>query len=140
MDDVANVTGEHYGRLFAGFSDASFWDEPTRLLRTRLERNGIDPARFAGCTVLDSGCGGGRYTVAWRLLGAGHAMGVDVSSTGLEDARRRVAATGVTDVTFEQGSVLAMYSFAATPRRRFLNGVLHHTTDCRRGSASWCVR
>src|SRR5438128_6921007 len=49
---VEATTGEHYGRLFQPFSDASFWDEPRQLLQTRLERNDIDSARFRGKRVL----------------------------------------------------------------------------------------
>ena len=50
---VETVTGEHYGNLFREFSQESYWDEPVRLLRTRLERNDIDVRRLAGRAVLD---------------------------------------------------------------------------------------
>ena len=132
-DDVERVTGEHYGRLFEAFADASFWDEPKKLLQHRLERNGVSLESIKGKTVLDAGCGGGRYTVAWRLLGAASAVGVDVSTTGLADARKRVAQARIDNVEFKEGNVLQLpfpdHAFDIV----FSNGVLHHSVDWARG-------
>ena len=94
------VTGEHYGQLFSAFSDDSYFREPTQLLRERLLRNGFDLSRFCGTKVLDAGCGGGRYTVAWRLLGAAIATGIDTSEIGITDARRRAQQAEIDGVTF----------------------------------------
>ncbi|MGH9901715.1 MAG: class I SAM-dependent methyltransferase [Pyrinomonadaceae bacterium] len=133
--DVKEVTGEHYGRLFREFSSASFWDEPVRLLRQRLERNGIAVADIKDKRVLDAGCGGGRYTVAWRLLGAKPVVGLDVSTTGLTDAKRRAAEAGIDGVVFERGNVLDLHFAADTFDVVYSNGVLHHTTDWAKGVA-----
>jgi SAM-dependent methyltransferase len=135
---VKEVTGEHYGRLFEKFSQTSFWGETVRLLRTRLERNGIPLSELAGKHVLDAGCGGGRYTVAWRLLGAERATGLDISPVNVADARRRVEPSGEgggqgDGVEFEQGDVLNLPYADATFDIVFSNGVLHHTEDWRRG-------
>lgn len=130
---VASVTGEHYGQLFRAFSDTSYWDEPVRLLRDRLDRNGIDRSALSTQTVLDAGCGGGRYTVAWKLLGAKSVTGFDISETGLADARRRAEAAKIADVTFQQGSVLELPFAQDTFDVVYSNGVLHHTTDWARG-------
>jgi SAM-dependent methyltransferase len=130
---IEEETGEHYGRLFEAFGSASFWEEPRHLLQTRLDRNGVDPSRYRGRRVLDAGCGGGRYTVAWRLLGARHVTGIDISAVGIEDARRRVTAQGVGDIVFHQGSVLELPCADASFDVVFSNGVLHHTTDWRQG-------
>jgi SAM-dependent methyltransferase len=127
--EVAEVTGEHYGRLFAAFSASSYLYEPTRLLRTRLERNGIDPEIAVGKEVLDSGCGGGRYSVAWRQLGARRVTGLDISATGIDDATRRVSEAKIEGVVFRQGSVLELPFGDQSFDIVFSNGVLHHTTD-----------
>lgn len=132
---VAQVTGEHYGQLFRAFSKTSYWEEPARLLRERLERNGIEAAAWQGRRVLDAGCGGGRYTVAWHLLGAGSATGLDISETGLTDARARVADAEVANVNFDQGSVLQLPYEDNAFEIVFSNGVLHHTTDWKTGVA-----
>lgn len=129
--DVAVDTGQHYGNLFAGFSPTSYFDEPAKLLRDRLERNGITVP--AGASVLDAGCGGGRYTVAWTRVGAAEATGVDISEIGIADARRRADEAGTTGVRFEQGSVLDLPYEEGSFDVVFSNGVLHHTTDWEQG-------
>ena len=132
-DAVEAVTGEHYGWLFKAFSSKSFFDEPLHLLRTRLERNDIDLAGLEEKTVLDAGCGGGRYTVAWRLLGARAVVGVDISEVGLADARARVVAAEVEGVRFVQSNVLTLPFGDDAFDVVFSNGVLHHTLDWRQG-------
>lgn len=54
--------------------------------------------------VLDIGCGTGQTTRnAARVATSGSALGVDISEEMLERARRRSAAEGVFNVTFERG-------------------------------------
>jgi ubiquinone/menaquinone biosynthesis C-methylase UbiE len=132
---IEEITGEHYGQLFKQFSDSSYWDEPARLLRERLERNGISLAEIEGKTVVDVGCGGGRYSVAWRLLGAKTVVGYDVSATGIADARRRVEAAGIDGVTFQEGNVLSLPFADDSFDIVYSNGVLHHTVDWKTGVA-----
>jgi ubiquinone/menaquinone biosynthesis C-methylase UbiE len=130
---VAATTGAHYGRLFERFSSTSFWDEPRELLRTRLERNGIPLDCIRDRSVLDAGCGGGRYSVAWRLLGAGSVTGLDVSATGIGSARDRVLSAGIDGVSFGQGNVLDLPCEDNAFDIVFSNGVLHHTVEWQRG-------
>jgi predicted TPR repeat methyltransferase len=132
---VEGMTGDHYGRLFKEFSSTSYWDEPARLLSLRLARNEIDLDSLKGKEVLDAGCGGGRYTVAWRLLGAKRAVGIDLSSIGVEDARLRVAEADISGVEFEEGSVLEVPFRDDSFDIVFSNGVLHHTVDWKAGVA-----
>ncbi len=132
-EDVKQVTGEHYGRLFEAFGDRSYWDEPKALLEQRLSRNEINPDAWRSKTVLDAGCGGGRYTTAWHLLGAGECVGVDVSKVGLENARKRVAQAQIDGVSFVEGDVLALPLEADQFDVVFSNGVLHHTSDWNQG-------
>lgn len=132
-ESVEEITGEHYGQLFKQFSDSSYWDEPVRLLRERLERNSISISDLKGKSVLDVGCGGGRYSAAWRLLGAKRVIGYDVSATGIADARQRVEAAGISDVFFHEGNVLSLPFADNAFDIVFSNGVLHHTTDWQKG-------
>jgi ubiquinone/menaquinone biosynthesis C-methylase UbiE len=133
VDGVEQATGEHYGPLFRDFTRTSYWDEPTALLRVRLERNEISENRFASKRVLDAGCGGGRYTVAWRTLGAAEAVGVDISEINIQDASRRVAEAGLTGVEFRQGNALSLPFPDSEFDVVFSNGVLHHTVDWKKG-------
>ena len=67
----------------------------------------------AGAAVLDIGCGTGRSTrEAARSAAPGPVIGVDLSSQMLEEARRRAAAEGLTNVSFEQADV-QVHPFAA---------------------------
>lgn len=133
--DVAQVTAAHYGRLFRQFSVVSYFDEPSSLLRQRLQRNRIDERLWLRKRVLDAGCGGGRYTVAWKLLGARQATGVDLSESGIADARARVANAHICGVDFEIGDVLALPFPSDQFDVVFSNGVLHHTVNWRAGIA-----
>ena len=131
--DVKDVTGNHYGHLFKEFSAKSYWDEPAKLLRQRLERNGIAISDIRHKSVLDAGCGGGRYSVAWRMLGACPVTGVDISPVNIADAEGRVAASDIDSVSFKHGDVLNLPVDDDEFDIVFSNGVLHHTSDWRRG-------
>ncbi len=50
-----------------------------------------------GFTVLDVGCGPGRYSVALAGAGAGRVVGVDVSASMIAIAREQAARAGCTD-------------------------------------------
>jgi ubiquinone/menaquinone biosynthesis C-methylase UbiE len=133
--DIEDVTGEHYGRLFREFSPASYWDEPVDLLSLRLSRNEIDTTSLDAKEVLDAGCGGGRYTVAWRLLGAGRAVGIDLSPLNIADACERVRQAGIEQVEFKVGNVLDLPFADDSFDIVFSNGVLHHTLNWEMGVA-----
>lgn len=135
VDDppVEKVTGAHYGALFGSFSAHSYWEEPRELLGVRLRRNEIETASLPGQHILDAGCGGGRYTVAWRLLGAGRVTGVDISPTNIATAQRRMDEAGIDGVAFAEGNVLALPFPDGTFDGVFSNGVLHHTPDWKTG-------
>jgi ubiquinone/menaquinone biosynthesis C-methylase UbiE len=136
---IEAVTGEHYGKLFENFSTSAFWDEPANLLKLRLDRNGIDLNELPRKRVLDAGCGNGRYTAAWRLIGARQAVGVDISPLNIATACRRVEQLNINGVTFEQGNALELPFPDNSFDIVFSNGVLHHTVDWRAGVAE-CMR
>jgi ubiquinone/menaquinone biosynthesis C-methylase UbiE len=83
--------------------------------------------------VLDAGCGGGRYSVAWKALGAASVLGVDLSEKGIDDARRRVADYSIDDVEFRIASVHDLPIDDSSVDIVFSNGVLHHSTDWEKG-------
>lgn len=87
MDAVADCDGVESGRA---------------LLADRLQ---VRP----GMALLDLGCGPGTQTVALaaRLLPGGRAVGMDLSQTMIDEARRRVAGTDL-PVEFEVGDALAL--------------------------------
>ncbi|WP_026953128.1 class I SAM-dependent methyltransferase [Algoriphagus mannitolivorans] len=132
IEEIESETGSHYGNLFKNFDADKYFNEATELLKIRLERNGIFPDDISSKTVLDAGCGGGRYSVAWKQLGAQKVTGVDFSKIGIESAKERLKTVDidvhyqiedVVNLSFENDSFDIVYS----------NGVLHHTRDCRKG-------
>lgn len=134
--EFLHATAEHYGELFKAFDHRSFRDEPVKLLSQRLRRNGFDPAEVAERKlVLDAGCGGGRYAVAWQALGAKFVMGVDFAWKGIHDAMARVEGSGLAGLRFIQGDVLNLPFKDNAFDVVFSNGVLHHTVDWRKGIA-----
>lgn len=130
---VEKMTGEHYGRLFREFSKESFASEPARLLNERLTRNNVTLPDLKSARVLDAGCGGGRYSVAWHLLGAHDVLGVDLSEPGVADARARAEAMQLQGVRFEHADVVELPLERDSFDIVFSNGVLHHTRDWARG-------
>jgi len=128
---VEQSTAEHYGRLFENFDAKSYFEEPANLLRARLERNGIPLESIQGKRVLDDGCGGGRYSAAWKKLGAGEVVGCDLSSKNIETATKH--ANGVAGLRFMEADCLNLPFKDGEFEIVFSNGVLHHTTDCARG-------
>ncbi|HXY91009.1 MAG TPA: methyltransferase domain-containing protein, partial [Acidimicrobiia bacterium] len=67
----------------------------------------------AGTRVLDVGCGNGQNTrAAARLAVGGEAVGIDLSSALIENARRLAAAEALTNATFVQGDA-QIYPFDA---------------------------
>jgi ubiquinone/menaquinone biosynthesis C-methylase UbiE len=133
ISEVEQTTGNHYGNLFKEFSPSSFWEEPLKLLKTRLERNDIPVASIQGKDVIDAGCGGGRYAYAWRALGAKRVVGIDISTIGLQNAQQRGVDAGVTGMEFTEGNVLAIPFADNSFDVAFSNGILHHTVDWKQG-------
>ncbi len=85
---------------------------------------------YAGKWVLDAGCGRGRYLSEFAALGA-TAVGVDFG-TGPEEARVPLDDPRIHVV---QGDVLNLPFADGRFDLAFCDGVLHHTTDPRRGFA-----
>ncbi|MBI1964192.1 MAG: methyltransferase domain-containing protein, partial [Candidatus Rokubacteria bacterium] len=85
---------------------------------------------FRGRTVLDAGCGEGRFTWLAAALGAARVVAVDSSREALQ--RARIATRGTSACEFVRADILNL------PLRRvfdyaFSLGVLHHTPDSARG-------
>lgn len=127
------ITSQIYGDLWRDFSEEKFYDEAFKSLTDRLERNDIDINWFKGKRCLDAGCGGGRYSVALKRLGAEKVVGIDMAERGLLDAQKRIKKLKIKNVFFKKGNVLNI-SF---PKENFdfvlSNGVLHHTVNTEKG-------
>lgn len=131
--EIKAYTGQHYGNLFKEFNHRSYFSEAKDLLEIRLKRNGINLPKLKELRLLDQGCGGGRYTVAWKLLGVKEAIGLDYSKIGLDDAKKRIEFAEIENVSFKHGTVLEMPFENNSFDIVFSNGVLHHTENWKVG-------
>ena len=131
--NIEEVTADHYGNLFSYFNEEKYYQEPSKLLGQRLERNGFDLSWLQGKRVLDAGCGNGRYSYGLSNLGASQVVGIDMSKTNLKDARKRLSGRPREGLSYEHGSVLELPFENESFDFVFSNGVLHHTTDLDKG-------
>ena len=127
---VIEQTGKLFGDLWHRY-DEKLFRESVELFAMRFQANGFDLDWFQGNRCLDAGCGGGRYSMAMGILGAEQVIGADISSSGLDDARRRAAT--IPNVEFREGSVLDLPFEDASFDFVCCSGVLHHTSDAKRG-------
>ena len=134
MLSIEQQTGALYGRLWPHYDDKLFL-ESVALFEKRWRLNGEPADFFVGKKCLDVGCGGGRYSIAMRSMGAESVVGIDVGEEGIRDAAQRAEKIGVSHVTFRQASALELpfgdgeFDFVCC------SGVLHHTRSVSRGLA-----
>jgi ubiquinone/menaquinone biosynthesis C-methylase UbiE len=100
FDHIYDDTGKG---VLARFVDTSLRKE----MRVRFEKTFEALAPLAGRSLLDAGCGGGRYTIPAAKAGAARVLGIDFSETMLQLGRDKARAEGVGDVCqFETGDLL----------------------------------
>ena len=73
---------------------------------TRLCMEGLEKAIFPGCELLDLGCGSGILFVGGMLLGAGHAVAVDIDENAINTSRENALRNNITDYELYCGNVL----------------------------------
>jgi 2-polyprenyl-3-methyl-5-hydroxy-6-metoxy-1,4-benzoquinol methylase len=101
-----NLVHEWFGREAQRFDAIYEQDKPKHqqladllFRRVILERFSlvINAASQPGSTILDVGCGPGRYPIELARRGASRCVGVDVAEPMIEIARKEAAAAGVAD-------------------------------------------
>jgi len=123
---VEQQTGDLFGSLWTSLSDQQYRDS-VELFTKRAIANDFDLEWLKGKKCLDAGCGSGRYSVAMALHGADSITAVDVSESGLAEARHR--ATNFPQIQFKQSSVLALPFENDSFDFVWSAGVIHHTSD-----------
>ena len=146
-EDVRDETGVVYGKLWNRYP-GDMVAEAARIIEERFSRNDIGLDLIRGKTVLDAGCGSGRYACALARLGAAKVIALDFGDDGLALARRLAEGAGVGNIEFHKGDLRAMPFAEGSFDFVFSNGTAHHTGDiaaCTReiyrvlkpGSRSW---
>jgi len=99
-----------------------------------------DDTRYpAGSRVLEAGCGTGAQTVILARNSPGARItSVDISEVSLGEAKKRVQAEGITNVTFEAGDIFDLRYQPGSFDNIFLCFVLEHLAEPRR--ALECLR
>lgn len=118
-----------FSDIWVGLTDDIYFDQSYEFTKTRLEKSGVDPVElFKGKTVVDAGCGSGKFSAAIARFGAAHVIGLDIGEKGLKFAREQAKKVpygdsldyrnaSLLDIPLEDGSVDMVWS----------NGVIHHT-------------
>jgi SAM-dependent methyltransferase/uncharacterized protein YbaR (Trm112 family) len=116
------------------------WDDPVYNLeyeRGIFQRKTLlTPEDLFGATVLDAGCGNGRYTY-WAAQGAARVFGVDLGD-GVEAAHRNTRS--LPNVQILQADLFAVPFAPATLDVIFSLGVLMHTGDAHRAMSGLAER
>ena len=119
-------TGSLFGQLWTELTDEQYRSS-VELFTKRANANGFDLRWLNGKRCLDGGCGSGRYSVALAMHGAGEVIAVDVSESGLAEAKQRARA--FQQIKFQKASVLALPFPDASFDFVWSAGVIHHTAD-----------
>jgi ubiquinone/menaquinone biosynthesis C-methylase UbiE len=94
---------------------------------TLVELLHSDTAYPAGSRVLEAGCGVGAQTVTLaKNSPQAQITSIDISSTSVEEARRKVTELGYTNVAFEQGDIFHLSYEAESFDHIFVCFVLEH--------------
>ena len=130
---IEDSTHTLYGNLWENFSLNDIVQEPKKLLEKRINTSSFNLSELKNQTVLDLGCGSGRYTLALSTYGCQNIIGYDMGDQGLEVGRSIAKKNKLNNVTFIKGNVLDLpfdndhFDFI------FCNGVLHHTKNMEKG-------
>jgi ubiquinone/menaquinone biosynthesis C-methylase UbiE len=130
IKEIDYRTGNVYFKLWQNFTKDEYYLEPKELLKQRFSRNDLKINKFQN--GIDSGCGGGRYTLALKSLGINRMQGVDISPDSVSFASK-MSEFSENEVSFEQASVLELPFDDESFDFVFSNGVLHHTTSTSKG-------
>lgn len=126
MGEIAETTGLLFGSCWPEFTDQQF-KHSVELFRKRALANKFDLSWIKNKTCIDAGCGSARYSVALALSGAKEVTALDVSKTGLEEAKKRTK--GLDQIKFVNASVLEIPFKDESFDFVWSAGVIHHTTD-----------
>ena len=122
---VEKQTSDLYSDLWLGYDARVLTEESRQLLTRRIPEQVIDQ-EIVGRSVLDLGCGSGRYAVALAGLGAGSVTAVDFQARSFKRAEQYCRRHDL-PVRFVEAIILQLPFADRSFDFVFSNGVLHHT-------------
>jgi len=132
-ESESNVTQTVYGKLWKNLEEDYVRGESKNVLINLLENGGYDIDSFKDKTVLDMGCGSGRFSIGFAQLGAKKVIGIDLGKTGIRVGTNVIEKFKLNNVKLIEGNVLSLpfdddeFDFV------FSKGVLHHTGNLKKG-------
>jgi ubiquinone/menaquinone biosynthesis C-methylase UbiE len=127
VDRLEQSTSDLYTSLWKKFQNETLEEESRKLLEGRLSQKFIEE-NIVGKTVLDMGCGSGRYTLALALLGAKKVIGIDLFSQSYEIAKK-IVKTKDLNVDFLEGNFHNLPFENEKFDFIFSNGTIHHSSS-----------
>jgi hypothetical protein len=97
-----------FSDIWIDMTDDIYFDQTFNFTRERMEKNDINPYElFNGKTVLDAGCGSGKFSAAIARFGASKVIGLDIGDKGLGFARVQAKKVSYgANLDYRQGSLL----------------------------------
>lgn len=129
---VSDDAQDHFGLQWNRFANVQLdsFNGSTQSRDRLLGQSGLAPAAFAGKTVLEIGCGAGRFTEVLLRLGAS-VVAVDYSAAVHANRRRHEGATSDCTAVFVRADVLALPFRPRSFDIVLCYGVLQHTGNAR---------
>jgi len=129
-EELKTRTGKVYEKLFKLFDEKENLRAKQFIIERFKDFESFNKSFFKNKTIIDVGCGGGRYTNALCSLGAKKVFGVDY---GLGELRLAKSNYKNKKIKFQQQNVLNLKFKSNEFDIVFCNGVLHHTSNLKKG-------
>ena len=125
-------TGELFGTLWQDRLNNKSLNS-LHTLKGLFKRANYNIKKLKDKTVLDMGCGSGRFTSSLAKLGVKKVFGVDLGRTGLKIAKIYAKKNKIKNVQYKYSSVLNLPFKSEKFDFVFCKGVLHHTGNLKKG-------
>ena len=128
-DEFEHHVSGLFSDIWVDMTDDIYFDQSFEFTKERFLKNDIDPYEFfGGKTVLDAGCGSGKFSCAIAKFGAKKVIGLDLGKKGLEFAKKQAKKTDYENkLEYIQGSLLNVPLNDKSVDIIWSNGVIHHT-------------
>jgi len=131
--DENHLTQNVYGNLWKDLNDDYVNNESKNVLLNIFEKNNQSIDLIKNKSVLDMGCGSGRFTIALAQLGAQMVTGIDLGKTGISVGRKISEKLNLKNIKFLEGNVTSLPFENDSFDFVFSKGVLHHTGNLKKG-------